>query len=171
MPEKDFFDCGPASFYNCRVRKTTDIVGGLATGILLLARWKLNSRLPLTPDLCRWERENGFQGIGISRRGRLTDGQPEVLPAPEPSELPRGFGVRWLVENRADTALEGRPSSKGKRCVPSPLTRRTPRRWRASLGWQWFRGAKRVKMSGKSPGWDAGGQPLRLISVGTLVLR
>ena len=88
MPEKDFFDCGPASFYNCRVRKTTDIVGGLATGILLLARWKLNSRLPLTPDLCRWERENGFQGIGISRRGRLTDGQPEVLPAPEPSELP-----------------------------------------------------------------------------------
>ena len=27
----------------------------------------------------------------------------------EPSELPRGFGVRWLVGN-----------SKGKRCVPSP---------------------------------------------------
>ena len=70
--------------------------------------------------------------------------------APEPSELPRGFGVRWLVGNRADTALEGCPSSKGKRCVPSPLTHRTPRRWRASSGWHWFRGAKRVKMSGSS---------------------
>jgi len=26
MPEKDFFDCGPTSFYNCRVLKTTEIV-------------------------------------------------------------------------------------------------------------------------------------------------
>ena len=25
MPEKDFFDCGSASFYNCRVLKTTQI--------------------------------------------------------------------------------------------------------------------------------------------------
>jgi len=26
MAEKDFFDCGPASFYNCGVVKTTGIV-------------------------------------------------------------------------------------------------------------------------------------------------
>jgi hypothetical protein len=26
MPAKDFFDCGPGSFYNCRVPKTTGIV-------------------------------------------------------------------------------------------------------------------------------------------------
>jgi hypothetical protein len=25
MPEKDFFDCGTASFYNCRVLKTSEI--------------------------------------------------------------------------------------------------------------------------------------------------
>ena len=39
MPEKDFFDCGAASFYNCRVLKTTEIVGGLAARILLLVHW------------------------------------------------------------------------------------------------------------------------------------
>jgi hypothetical protein len=26
MPAKDFFDCGPGSFYNCHVPKTTGIV-------------------------------------------------------------------------------------------------------------------------------------------------
>jgi hypothetical protein len=34
MLAKDFFDCCPASFYNCRVLKTNEIVGALTTGIL-----------------------------------------------------------------------------------------------------------------------------------------
>jgi len=32
---------------------------------------------------------------------------PGRAPAPEPSELPQGFGVRWLAGNGADTALDG----------------------------------------------------------------
>jgi hypothetical protein len=36
MPEKDFFDCGSASFYNCRVLKTNEFVGGGTPYILSL---------------------------------------------------------------------------------------------------------------------------------------
>ncbi|MCX6926842.1 MAG: hypothetical protein NT154_27100 [Verrucomicrobia bacterium] len=171
MPEKDFFDCGPASFYNCRVLKTNEIVGGLALGILLFVRWKMNARLPLTPALSLWERENRFQCIGISRRSRWADALPAVAATPEPLELPRGFGVRWLVGNRADTALVGGPSAKRKRSVPSALTHRTRRRWCASPGLHWIEGAKRVKMSGKFLTEGAGVQPLLLIPCGTRVLR
>ena len=37
---------------------------------------------------------------------------------------------------------------KRKRCMPSPLTHRTPKRWRADRGWHWFRGAWLVNLSG-----------------------
>ncbi len=53
-------------------------------------------------------------------------------PAHEPSETPPGFGVRWLAGNGADTALDWLRVREPKRCVPSPLTHRTPRRWRAA---------------------------------------
>ena len=36
MPEKDFFDCRPPRFYNCRVLKTNEIVGVLTPPILSL---------------------------------------------------------------------------------------------------------------------------------------
>jgi len=41
--------------------------------------------------------------------------------APEPSELPRGFGVRWLVGNGADTALDGLGRTEAKAvCALTP---------------------------------------------------
>jgi hypothetical protein len=37
------------------------------------------------------------------------------------TELPRGFGVRWLVGNGADTALEGRRRAEAKAvCALTP---------------------------------------------------
>jgi hypothetical protein len=46
---------------------------------------------------------------------------PRRAPAAAPSELPRGFGVRWLAGNRADTALEGPRRAEGKAvCALTP---------------------------------------------------
>jgi hypothetical protein len=46
---------------------------------------------------------------------------PRRTPAPEPSELPRGFGVRWLAGNRADTALDGLRKAEAKAvCALTP---------------------------------------------------
>jgi hypothetical protein len=44
-------------------------------------------------------------------------------------KLPQGFGVRWLAGNGADTAFGRAALSVEKRCVPSPLTHRSPKRF------------------------------------------
>jgi hypothetical protein len=38
MPEKDFFACSPAPFYNCRVLKTNEIVGAWTAQVVFLLR-------------------------------------------------------------------------------------------------------------------------------------
>lgn len=48
-----------------------------------------------------------------------------------PPDEPRGLGVRWLAGKGADTALDTFRRDEPKRCVPLPLTHRTPRRYRA----------------------------------------
>ena len=52
---------------------------------------------------------------------RRADGRMGQCPAPEPSELPRGLGVRWLAGNGADTALEGARRAEAKAvCALTP---------------------------------------------------
>jgi len=45
---------------------------------------------------------------------RARSNSVQASGAPEPSEWPRGFGVRWLAGNEADTALDGLGRSEAK---------------------------------------------------------
>ena len=67
------------------------------------------------------------------------EGAGAQSPAPDPiagpSELPRGFGVRWLAGNGADTALEGLRRVEAKAVcalTPPPPHSKTLARYRGS---------------------------------------
>ena len=95
------------------------------------------------------ERRSSNRRVAIQRRKRADSeiGAPMLrqFKSPEPSVFPRGFGVRWLAGNGADTAFGPEQTfdvgcsmlsvrcflPSPKRCVPSPLTHRSPRRCRA----------------------------------------
>ncbi len=84
----------------------------------------------------------GHAGGTLGRaRGTITRSvQPcasQRCPAPEPSQLPRGFGECGGWRGTGLTPLwMACGGEKRKRCVPSPLTLRTPKRWRAIVGYR-----------------------------------
>ena len=84
--------------------------------------------------------------------------QPRLTACRGPPDLPRNRpNCREVLEcgGWRGTGLtplwQARGGPKRKRCVPSPLTHRTPKRWRAGRGWRWFRGAWSERPSGSSP--------------------
>jgi len=62
-------------------------------------------------------------------------GNAQPLNRPNGREVLECGGWRGTGLTPLWTACGG---SKRKRCVPSPLTHRTPKRWRAGRAWRWL---------------------------------
>jgi hypothetical protein len=57
-------------------------------------------------ELPALKRRHGYE-LPVMQILRRAEDRSGPCSVPEPSELPRGFGVRWLAGNGADTALAG----------------------------------------------------------------